>query len=637
MARAVLSSWPEGEFPAQQFCDESERLRVIASYGLHTLRDDLELQEVVRFAARLCEAPIALVSLVEEDQQRFLAREGLDAESTPRSSSFCSHAMLGNEAMIIPDARMDPQFADNPLVTGPPHIRFYAGMPLISSEGAPMGALCVIDQKARPFGLSSLQQEGLRLLARSVMQRFEVHRSELVADDTYKDTQFGFRTILESLPEITWSANPKGEITYINQRWTDYTGLPAADHDSDHIRSAYHPDEVEPWKVDWLAAIRRGEPYEGEYRLRREDGSFGWILARALPLKNRKGEIKSWFGQLIDIDAHHRLSEERDAIAREHKRNAKYLQTMLDSVPAIAWSSGPDGEFPIFNARFTEVTGEAPPEETLEWQHVVHPDDFDNVLESYYEARETGTDFEAEIRLRQADGSYRWVLSRAVSTNPGSDQARWFGTLVDVHENHCLAEERELLTRELAHRIRNIFSVIGGLVSLRARGNPQLKQFAEQLVGTVHALGRAQEFVGPVQGDGNRELADLLYTLMSPYEHERGARIRVSGDAVNVGPKATTPLTLIFHELATNAVKYGALSNRGGSIGVTLENSADAITVNWHEKGGPEIDGEPGEHGFGTRLIGSVIRSQLRGSLELDWHREGLHVAITLPHESLRL
>src|SRR5690606_13749270 len=114
-------------------------------------------------------------------RQRFLARRGIDARETPRDASFCAHAMLLESAMEVPDARDDPRFAANPLVTGAPHIRFYAGQPLRSEEGIPLGSLCVIDREPRPGGLTDLQREGLEVLARSVMLRLRIQREGLAS------------------------------------------------------------------------------------------------------------------------------------------------------------------------------------------------------------------------------------------------------------------------------------------------------------------------------------------------------------------------------------------------------------------------------------------------------------------------
>lgn len=156
--------------------DESARAEAMAAFDLAALRDTTALRRITDFASALCDAPIALVSLVEERHQSFLARTGLDVSETPRETSFCQYAMLQDTIMVVPDATADVRFADNPLVTGEPHIRFYAGAPLVTDRGVPLGALCIIAREPRPAGLSALQRQGLLVLADDVMQRFSASR-----------------------------------------------------------------------------------------------------------------------------------------------------------------------------------------------------------------------------------------------------------------------------------------------------------------------------------------------------------------------------------------------------------------------------------------------------------------------------
>lgn len=152
--------------------DEDARAAAIAELGIEGHRDSAALERIVAFAAALCDVPTSLVSIVEARRQTFIARTGLDAEETPRETSFCAHAMVEDDVMVVPDATADPRFADNPLVTGAPHIRFYAGAPLVSSTGVPLGSLCVIDAAPRA-GLTPLQRQGLLVLAADVVNRFE--------------------------------------------------------------------------------------------------------------------------------------------------------------------------------------------------------------------------------------------------------------------------------------------------------------------------------------------------------------------------------------------------------------------------------------------------------------------------------
>jgi len=151
--------------------DETVRAEALAAYDLTSLTGSQALRRITDFAAALCGTPVALVSLVEEHIQCFVSRTGTDLIATPREMSFCQFAMAGPDVMVVPDALADPRFVHTALVTGDPHIRFYAGAPLVSDAGVPLGALCVIDTVPHD-GLTPLQHEGLLVLAADVMSRF---------------------------------------------------------------------------------------------------------------------------------------------------------------------------------------------------------------------------------------------------------------------------------------------------------------------------------------------------------------------------------------------------------------------------------------------------------------------------------
>lgn len=156
--------------------DEAVRAETIADHDIESMRDTAFLKRVTDFAAALCDTPVALVSIVEETRQTFIARTGLDDTETPRETSFCAHAMLEDDVMVVPDATEDRRFEHNVLVTSGPGIRFYAGAPLVSSDGVPLGSLCVIDTIARD-GLTQLQRQGLSVLAEAVMVRLTANRA----------------------------------------------------------------------------------------------------------------------------------------------------------------------------------------------------------------------------------------------------------------------------------------------------------------------------------------------------------------------------------------------------------------------------------------------------------------------------
>jgi GAF domain-containing protein len=166
--------------PAQ----EKQRLKVLWQYNVLDTMPEEVFDDLTELAARICEAPIALITLVDEDRQWFKAKVGISVNETSRDISFCSHAIAQTDLFIVPDATKDKRFAKNPLVVSDPKIRFYAGAPLIAPDGHALGTLCVIDQKPRE--LRAEQKQALRVLARHVMTQLELRQRshELAHADT---------------------------------------------------------------------------------------------------------------------------------------------------------------------------------------------------------------------------------------------------------------------------------------------------------------------------------------------------------------------------------------------------------------------------------------------------------------------
>lgn len=154
---------------------ESERLAALYAYHVLDTRPESAFDELTALASKLCQTPIALVSLVDDTRQWFKSRVGLHAKETPRELAFCSHAIEGCDTMVVQDAKADTRFHDNPLVTGEPNIRFYAGAPLTDRDGHALGTLCVID--TQPRELTADQLEDLEILSRQVMRLMELRLS----------------------------------------------------------------------------------------------------------------------------------------------------------------------------------------------------------------------------------------------------------------------------------------------------------------------------------------------------------------------------------------------------------------------------------------------------------------------------
>ena len=199
-------------------------------------------------------------------------------------------------------------------------------------------------------------------------------------------------------------------------------------------------------------------------------------------------------------------------------------------------------------------------------------------------------------------------------------------------------EARDLLARELSHRIKNVFSVVSGLASASSRDSED-RAFAGAFRKRIGALARAHDYVLPgsfsAQKARESTLKGLLEVLLRPYD-EDGSRIRITGDDLPLGQSAATTLALILHEHATNAIKYGALSTPEGRVHVDCRADGASFEITWEEQGGPPMADPPVETGFGTIMVSSCIES-LSGTLTTDWAASGLRVTLTVPLGSLAM
>jgi PAS domain S-box-containing protein len=408
-------------------------------------------------------------------------------------------------------------------------------------------------------------------------------------------------------------------------------GIPVSD-----FLQAIHPDDFERVGEEIQSALKTGDSFRSEYRLLNIDGSTTWVVASGRPRVGADGTALRFPGVVFDVTEQRRIS---DAL----KQSELQFRTLADTMPQMVWSTLPDGYHDYYNARWYEFTGV--PVGTTDgegWNDMFHPDDRERAREMWQHSLTTGEPYEIEYRLKHHSGSYRWTLGLALPIRDADGNiVRWFGTCTDIHQTKIAAEERELVAQELSHRIKNIFAVLNGIISLSARSRPEIKPYADELRQRIFALGEAHDYIRPRSHASNATSArgsfrSLVERLTQPYRSGEQSRVEMLGDDVAIDDAAATPLALLFHELTTNAAKYGALSVEEGRVVLTGSQTGDRYHFSWKELGGPQLTESIESGGFGSRMIELSVKGQLNGDLQRFWEPDGLRVEIHVPVAALQ-
>ncbi len=305
--------------------DEEQRLAALQRYAILDTPSEPTFDRIARLAARTLNAPIALVSFVDDLRQWFKARHGLDTTQTDRKFAFCAHAILDDDVMVVTDATADPRFADNPLVTGEPHIRFYAGAPLKTPTGHRIGTLCAIDTEPRE-ALSEDEKQILTDLADVVIEQLEIRysTSDVLSEVMMRQetenrliaTENKLRLFIDYAPAAIAIVDTTLQYLMVSERWLDDYGL-----SEDDVIGRSYEDVFGEQAAEWLPRLERcltGEVLHGEEdQIHRPDGSSEWVRWKLQPWTHADGDaggvvvFTEFITERIEAERRLRESEER--------------------------------------------------------------------------------------------------------------------------------------------------------------------------------------------------------------------------------------------------------------------------------------------------------------------------------------
>jgi PAS domain S-box-containing protein len=411
-------------------------------------------------------------------------------------------------------------------------------------------------------------------------------------------------------------------------------GFPAGEPVTyDMVASVTHPEDFPRTSAQAARAldpaIRDDAPYE--YRLLLASGEERWVLANGQAVFETVGGrvvATRYVGTLQDITA-------RKAAEAARAQAATRLRLAIDAGRMAVWQVDAERGVtpsPELN-RMLGFPDDARPS-IRELAKLTLPGELERVRETAEAAQARGERFfEAEYRIRRTDGEVRWLLVRAELVPEADGLSRSaIGVAMDVTDRKDSEERLKLLAREVDHRANNLLTVVLGTVQLsQAETAEALKNV---LAGRITALGRAHQLLSEARWEG-ADLRRLVEEELLAFSLGEAARVTLGGPDVALSPAAAQALAMALHELATNAVKYGALSVPAGCVAVNWTRpTAGALSIRWTETGGPLV-AAPSRRGLGTAMLARALSGPLGGRTKLDWRPEGLVCDLELPASAL--
>jgi PAS domain S-box-containing protein len=427
--------------------DEIQRLARLRALAVLDSAPEPLFDSFARLAAQIAGTPIALLSLIDDQRQWFKANLGLPGvQQTPRDFAFCAHAILERDMMTVADARADPRFADNPLVTGDPGIRFYAGAPLTLPSGERLGTLCVIDRAPRQ--MSEGQKRQLAELAQAVVQALLLREralgNALGAPSAVESELAGhvraLSSILDRLPLAVSVWDRQLRNAYANARVQQRFGRSASmllgTHLSDVIGATAYKANMKHRE-----AALAGHAQSFEARVARNDGVRDEHV-QLVPLRSDNGQVEGYVALVQDLWDQNAMDAAQRALADSERK----FRTLSDASPLGVFHTDAQGQCSYTNARWQSIFGLSH-EQSLGggWSSTLHPDDRDAVFAEWQRAAAAGVEFAMEFRVQRPDTTVRQVrsLARAVIGDDGAPTG-FVGTVEDVTE----ARAREARLRD---------------------------------------------------------------------------------------------------------------------------------------------------------------------------------------------
>jgi len=443
-----------------------------------------------------------------------------------------------------------------------------------------------------------------------------------VTDDTPKELDGAaspgerLDDLIESVSDAFYACGPDWRLVVFNRAAETFFGFPRADVLGRSLWELFPGGRDSAFARACQRAMDKGEVSQFEAPSAFRPGRV--VELRIGPL--RAGGVTV---ALTDV------TEREQALAqlREAEENYRYAAELN---PQVAWTAQPDGQLDRVAARWQEWTGTTGLGSS--YADSLHPDDVQRTFDVWGRSVATGEPYDIVHRVRRLSGEHRWIRSRA---SPRRDEAgrivKWYGATEDIHEQKLAEEHLKLMVLELNHRVKNNLATVQAIAVQTLRGTERPEAAREAFVQRITALAAAHDILTREQWEGVG-VADIAEGVLRALDGASD-RVRLGGPEVRLPAKTALALSMAFHELGTNALKYGALSTPAGQVRLdwrVTEGEPRMLELCWSESGGPPVT-PPSRRGFGSRLLERGLAAELRGEVRMLFEPSGVRCVIRAP------
>lgn len=459
-------------------------------------------------------------------------------------------------------------------------------------------------------------------------------------EEVLRDVGDRLRLAVEATGIGIWDVDVAGGKRIWSPEFRAIIGVPPDTSADQHRFSALiHPDDRERVSAAYTAAYAApgNERYEAEFRIHRaDDGALRWVVTKGLITFGPDGKAIRGNGTLQDVTARHAADE---SIREEQAR----LQAMADNLPqgfVYQMSSRPDGKrrFTYASRGVERIFGLTPAMIEAEPQlffRRVHPSSLPRLEAAEREAAQNKTDFQVEVQVKVANDGYRWFQVSSAPRRLANGETVWDGVGIDIE----LQKQREArivdLIREVAHRVKNQFAIILSMGRMTGKQASDVPTYQRMFERRLQALSRSHDLL--VSGEwAGAELDKVVQAQLESFAPPDRSRISISGAPILLKPQAVHAIGMAIHELATNATKYGGLSEEGGNVAVTWHVNGSAggrrLNLRWEETSPRGLD-QPARRGFGSEVLNRLAPASVEGEAELRYGENGIVWELSMGEE----